>query len=56
MRAKERRNRNLMQLSELLLELSVFKEASRSFIFFSSLQQGRLKIRNPFAHVQKVKI
>jgi hypothetical protein len=54
-RAKESQNRNLMQLSEQLLELiNVLNEASKNFIIFS-LELGRLKIQKPFAHViQKV--
>jgi hypothetical protein len=46
MRAKERLNRNLMLIAEILLELvSVFNDASRNFISFSwsRLQAKSLK-------------
>jgi hypothetical protein len=44
MRAKESLNRNLMRLSEQLLELvSLFKDGNKNFIDFS-LELRRLKI------------
>jgi hypothetical protein len=43
-RAKESRNRNLMRLSEFILESeSVFEEAGRNFNYFS-LEQGKLNL------------
>jgi hypothetical protein len=45
MREKESGNRNLMQLLEQSIELvSVFKEATRNFIFISLFKKSRLKI------------
>jgi hypothetical protein len=56
MRVKESLNRNLMWLSEQLLELvSVFKEASKNLFEFS-LELSRLKIEKPFVHVKKLLI
>jgi hypothetical protein len=47
MKVKERRNRGLMQLSEILLE------ASRNFIFIFLLIKADIKNLRPLAHVQK---
>jgi hypothetical protein len=52
MKANESLNKNLMRLSEQLLEsVSVFNEASKNLIFIFLL-----KIYKPFAHVQNVLI
>jgi hypothetical protein len=50
MRARESRNINLMLLSEQVLELvSVFKEASRNFLFiFFKTRQAKIKKKTLF--------
>jgi hypothetical protein len=57
MKAKERRNRNVMWLAEQVLGIvSVFKGAIKNSMLILSFELDRLKILKQFAHVQKVLI